>query len=142
MMFKDKGELRQWAKDMAKDLRRPCVILLDGDLGAGKTHLVRWLAEALGGSEVSSPTFAIHHEYQTPEGPIGHVDLYRIQSDQDLEATGFWDLLNDDQALLCVEWASRLPEEVWPKSWEKLFIHLIKGEGEERQLKWRRESPS
>jgi len=138
-----RSELQQWARQNVGLLKRPCVVLLQGNLGAGKTQLVRWFVEALGAADASSPTFAIHQEYQGNDGPIDHVDLYRVLSDADLEASGFWDLLSNEQGLLFVEWAERLPDEIWPAHWTQVYIQLEKVEGEEegRRVSWRISRP-
>lgn len=124
-------ESKAWAFEFAKEFKRPCVVLLDGDLGAGKTQVVRFFLEALKVKNVASPTFAIHHEYRSPDGAIDHVDLYRVKSDDDLEATGFWDLFTKSDGLVFVEWANRLPSDVWPQSWRRIQIDLKKVEGQE-----------
>lgn len=135
--FANKSELENWVISQAENLRRPAVILLDGGLGAGKTQTVRWFCAALGVKEAASPTFAIHHEYASPSGPVDHVDLYRIKDEQELENSGFWDLLKKSNALLFVEWAGRLPDDVWPVSWNILKIKLSNGLGQEaRILEW------
>lgn len=127
--FKDKDATEKWIKSLAKDLTRPCVLLLDGDLGAGKTQTVRWLVEALGGEQATSPTFAFHHAYSTPSGVVDHVDLYRLTGDSDLESTGFWDLLKNEKCFLIVEWASRLPTDVWPEPWRKITLRISRSAG-------------
>ncbi len=119
-------EAEKWAKDLALTFKRPCVVLLDGDLGAGKTQFVRWFVEALGGSEASSPTFAIHQTYRLKDASIDHLDLYRLEGVQDLESTGFWDLLKQDYPLIFVEWAGRLPSNVWPKHWQVVSLEIFK----------------
>ncbi|WP_434299877.1 tRNA (adenosine(37)-N6)-threonylcarbamoyltransferase complex ATPase subunit type 1 TsaE [Corallococcus exiguus] len=83
---------------------------LIGDLGAGKTHLVRGVAEGAGvaQSEVASPTFAIVYPY-TGRIPLYHADLYRLTDYDDLYATGFLDLVGGDHAML-VEWLDRIPQ--------------------------------
>lgn len=131
LSFKTRAELEDWATQQILLFERPCLVLLDGNLGAGKTQLVRWFCAALGSQETASPTFAIHHEYTTASGPVGHVDLYRVKSDADLEGSGFWDLLNDPNGLLFIEWADRLPTEVWPAAWTQVHIRLEKGDAEE-----------
>ncbi|MBX3021314.1 MAG: tRNA (adenosine(37)-N6)-threonylcarbamoyltransferase complex ATPase subunit type 1 TsaE [Bdellovibrionales bacterium] len=123
-----------WVKACAAELKRPSVVLLSGPLGAGKTQFVRWFLSEVGASEVASPTFAIHHEYGTAYGGVDHVDLYRVESDGDLEASGFWDLFAADQGLVFVEWADRLPEDVWPQSWQRLFLNLEKISEQGRRL--------
>ncbi|PTL77256.1 tRNA (adenosine(37)-N6)-threonylcarbamoyltransferase complex ATPase subunit type 1 TsaE [Vitiosangium sp. GDMCC 1.1324] len=83
---------------------------LVGDLGAGKTHLVRGVAEGAGvsRSEVASPTFAIVYPYRG-RVPLYHADLYRLSDYDELYATGFMDLVGSDGAVL-VEWLDRIPE--------------------------------
>jgi len=95
-------------------------------MGAGKTQIVRWFLTQLGVTEVASPTFAVHHQYASPGGPVDHVDLYRVESDEDLESTGFWDLIREPQTLVFVEWADRLPEDAWPLDQNIMRIHIQK----------------
>ncbi|MBL4818415.1 MAG: tRNA (adenosine(37)-N6)-threonylcarbamoyltransferase complex ATPase subunit type 1 TsaE [Deltaproteobacteria bacterium] len=102
-------ETEQIAKALAKHLNAPIKIALDGDLGAGKTCFMRGLAGYFGAeSEVSSPTYAIAHTYPT-QPPIHHLDLYRVQN-QDLEDLGVLSLVEDEQAIVCVEWSQNRPE--------------------------------
>lgn len=94
---------------------KPCVIAMTGDLGAGKTAFVRGLANGLGFTgEVSSPTFAIVHEYIGGRLPLYHFDMYRVSGWEDLYSTGFFDYL-ETKSVLAVEWseniASALPDE-------------------------------
>jgi tRNA threonylcarbamoyladenosine biosynthesis protein TsaE len=97
------------------------VVALVGDLGAGKTQLVRGACQGAGvpAGEVSSPTFAI---VATHRGrlPVHHADLYRVGDLDELYATGFLDLVGGDGAVL-VEWADRIPEAL---PGERLTIHL------------------
>ena len=133
--FSSRQAAQNWIHTFKAELTRPCVVLLSGDVGAGKTQFVRWFLEELGVPQVASPTFAIHHQYNHVAGPIDHIDLYRITGDADLEATGFWDLLDNMQALLFVEWADRLPREIWPKGWKQIDLNLRKvGMDEARSL--------
>ena len=135
-VLQTREDTRRWIKTFTHELKRPCVVLLSGTLGAGKTQLVRWFLEELGVNDSASPTFAIHHRYQANDGAADHVDLYRVQSDADLEASGFWDLFTQDDALVFVEWADRLPLNVWPKNWRKIEIALAKpSDSEVRELK-------
>ncbi|RKG79176.1 tRNA (adenosine(37)-N6)-threonylcarbamoyltransferase complex ATPase subunit type 1 TsaE [Corallococcus terminator] len=84
---------------------------LVGELGAGKTHLVRGVAEGAGvaKSEVASPTFAIVYPY---EGriPLYHADLYRLADYEELYATGFVDMVADNDRAMLVEWLDRIPQ--------------------------------
>ena len=84
------------------------VILLEGDLGSGKTVLVRGLARALGidPREIQSPTYTLIHEHQGPGGRLVHVDLYRLEADE-VAALGLDELLAGP-GIKAVEWAERL----------------------------------
>lgn len=97
------------------------VVALEGDLGAGKTQLVRGACEgaAVPPAEVSSPTFAIVATYRG-RLPVHHADLYRIGDEDELYGTGFGDLVGGEGALL-VEWADRIPSAL-PD--ERLVIRL------------------
>ncbi|MCE9673545.1 tRNA (adenosine(37)-N6)-threonylcarbamoyltransferase complex ATPase subunit type 1 TsaE [Myxococcus stipitatus] len=104
---------------------------LVGDLGAGKTHLVRGVAEGarVPRSEVASPTFAIVYPY-SGRIPLYHADLYRLTGYDDLYATGFMDLVGGEGAVL-VEWLDRVPEAA-PR--EYLRVTLSHAGGEARRL--------
>ena len=95
---------------LAGRLRSGDVVLLEGDLAAGKTTLVRGLVRTLGGDEndVSSPTFVLLQSYQCDPGPITtlhHVDLYRLgEKISDLREIGIEEVLSDPDAVIAVEW--------------------------------------
>jgi len=86
------------------------VLSLVGPLGAGKTAFVKGLAEGLGvdPAHVASPTFVIASEYEAPRCRLAHVDFYRVESEAELEAVGFLDLL-EPGTVVAVEWADRFP---------------------------------
>jgi tRNA threonylcarbamoyladenosine biosynthesis protein TsaE len=91
---------------------RGLVVSLIGPLGAGKTVFAKGLAAGLGVDEavVASPTFVIASEYRTRGGgKLAHVDLYRVESREELEAAGFSDLLGPGTVVV-VEWADRFPD--------------------------------
>lgn len=102
------------AQRLAADLRPGDCIALYGELGAGKTHFVRALVEALGGQgrDVSSPTFVLLHVYSTPKMTVYHLDAYRVGGAEDLAAIGFSELL-EQGGLVIVEWADRV-ESILP----------------------------
>jgi len=94
-------------------LRRHDVIALYGDLGVGKTTLVRGILRGLGfKGEVASPTFPIVQPYEELEVPVWHVDLYRIEDPAELEELAL-DEAREDAALL-IEWPERLGPSLWP----------------------------
>ena len=95
-------------------LRPPKLVVLRGDLGAGKTTLVRGMAAALGApaEDVSSPTFTLVHEYQVRPSAgravrFFHLDLYRLETERELEGIGIWEFADDANALVLVEWGDR-----------------------------------
>jgi tRNA threonylcarbamoyladenosine biosynthesis protein TsaE len=105
---KSQGETAAIARALAADLKPGAVLLLSGNLGAGKTAFVRGLAEGLGvdPSEVSSPTFTLVHEYRGGRLTLYHVDLYRLDraatDDLGLDELGVAD------GVLAIEWPDRL----------------------------------
>jgi tRNA threonylcarbamoyladenosine biosynthesis protein TsaE len=103
---------------------------LIGDLGAGKTHLVRGVAEGAGvaRSQVASPTFAIVYPYRG-RVPLYHADLYRIADYDELYATGFLDLVTNDAAFL-VEWLDKVPEAA-PREYLRLTLRPTGDEARE-----------
>lgn len=112
-------------------LRAGDVILLHGDLGAGKTTLARGMLRARGlAGEAPSPTFAIVQPYAPPEVdlPIAHVDLYRIEDESELIELGLDDYLYD--GALVIEWPDRLGSDGWPGA----LTLTITGDGDARIL--------
>ena len=102
-------ETREAAKQVAERLQTGDVILYSGEMGAGKTAFTKGLAEYFGTEEeVTSPTFALVHEYPG-RVPIFHFDLYRISGYDDLYAIGFFDYL-DRGGILAVEWSENIPD--------------------------------
>jgi tRNA threonylcarbamoyladenosine biosynthesis protein TsaE len=91
-------------------LRGGEVLALIGELGAGKTALVRGVVAGLGvpAASVTSPTFLLVHEYQG-RLPVIHIDLYRLQTAEEAESIGLSDYLTDDAAV-AIEWADRFPQ--------------------------------
>lgn len=106
---------------------------LEGELGAGKTQFVKGLARGLGvdDADVSSPTFAIVQSY-AGRITLHHADLYRLESEADLYATGFFDLLEHDSVAV-VEWISKFPD-VPPDDW--LLVQLAATAGDDREIRF------
>ena len=85
-----------FGRRLASELAPPLIVLLRGDLGAGKTTLVKGIAEGIEAAraeDVTSPTFTLIHEYRGPRVNLYHIDLYRIDSERELETLGLDDLL-------------------------------------------------
>lgn len=101
-------ETRALAIETAKKLKAGDVILYSGEMGAGKTAFTKGIAEYFGTEEeVTSPTFALVHEYPG-RVPIFHFDLYRISGLDDLYAVGFYDYL-DRGGIIAAEWSENVP---------------------------------
>ncbi len=90
-------------------LPTPRLVILRGDLGAGKTTLVRGIARSLGAPEddVTSPTFTLVHEYAGRTRKLYHLDLYRLDRDEDLLQLGMEEMEADPTALVLVEWGEK-----------------------------------
>jgi tRNA threonylcarbamoyladenosine biosynthesis protein TsaE len=100
-----------FGRSLAAELSPPLVVLLRGDLGAGKTTLVKGIAEGFGAAraeDVTSPTFTLVHEYRGPQTTLYHIDLYRVDTQRDLETLGLDDLLAPN-AILLIEWGEKFP---------------------------------
>jgi len=96
-------------RKLAPMLTPPKLVVLRGGLGAGKTTLVKGIAlglQAAPEEEVTSPTFTLVHEYQGPSATVYHIDLYRVDTQRELETLGLDDLMSDRSVLL-VEWGEK-----------------------------------
>ncbi|MEP6756486.1 MAG: tRNA (adenosine(37)-N6)-threonylcarbamoyltransferase complex ATPase subunit type 1 TsaE [Chthonomonadales bacterium] len=93
---------------LGQALRPGDVVLLTGDLGAGKTTFTQGIASGCGcADEITSPTFTLINEYSTAQGRFVHMDLYRLELQDEVAGLGFEDYLRDD-TILVVEWPDRL----------------------------------
>jgi tRNA threonylcarbamoyladenosine biosynthesis protein TsaE len=103
-------------REIGARLRTRVLVLLSGDLGAGKTTLTKGIVSGIGAAaedEVTSPTFTLVHRYDR-EGRVYHVDLYRISGAHDLETLGLEDVFSEN-AVVIVEWPDKLTFRVdWP----------------------------
>ncbi len=98
-----------FGRSLAHELMPPKLVLLRGDLGAGKTTLIKGIAEGFGAAEaedVTSPTFTLVHEYRGPKATVYHVDLYRVDTPRELETLGIDDLFGPRNVLL-IEWGDK-----------------------------------
>lgn len=116
-------ETEKFAEAFAKELLPGDVIAFEGGMGAGKTAFVRGLARGLGvHGEVSSPTFALVHEYPGST-PLFHFDMYRVVGMDDLYSTGFFDYLDRD-GILAVEWSENIKDAL-EHSAITIFIEIL-----------------
>jgi tRNA threonylcarbamoyladenosine biosynthesis protein TsaE len=120
-------------------LRAPRLVVLRGELGAGKTTLVRGMAAALGApaDEVSSPTFTLVQEYKGRTTRLFHLDLYRLETERELESVGLWEFADEPATLVMVEWGDRFRSVMERADGE---IAIEQGEAENERLllvRWR-----
>jgi tRNA threonylcarbamoyladenosine biosynthesis protein TsaE len=98
-----------FGRTLAELLAPPKLVLLRGDLGAGKTTLVKGIAaafEAAAEEDVTSPTFTLVHEYRGPRANLYHIDLYRVDTPRELETLGLDDL-RSERSVLLIEWGEK-----------------------------------
>lgn len=113
-VVRDEEEMEALGAALGAELPAGSVLALVGGLGAGKTRMVKGLARGAGyGGEVTSPTFALVHEYRGGRLPLFHLDLYRLKSADELLAIG-WDEFLDEGGIVIVEWADLFPELLPP----------------------------
>lgn len=109
------NETIAFGRELAKQLTPPKLVLLRGELGAGKTTMVKGIAEAFSAAEqedVTSPTFTLIHEYRGPEVTVYHVDLYRIETERELATLGIDELVRDEHSIVVIEWGEKFPRFV------------------------------
>jgi tRNA threonylcarbamoyladenosine biosynthesis protein TsaE len=119
---------------IAEMLTPPLVVVLRGEVGAGKTTLVKGIAAALGAAaedEVTSPTFTIVHEYEGKSVKLFHLDLYRLETEEQIAVLGLEEMAGYENALVLVEWGERFESVVKMAGGE---IYMEHGEGDERGL--------
>ena len=120
-------ETKAVAQKLADRITKPTVIAYFGGLGAGKTTFTRFFCEALGSrDEVTSPTFAMVHEYNG-RLPIYHFDMYRVDGYEGLYSTGYFDYL--DTGVLLIEWSENIEEDL-PRDYIRVEIEHGAQEGE------------
>ncbi len=128
------ADLAAWGERFGREAILPRVVALEGDLGAGKTTLARAICRGFGvAGEVTSPTFALVHEYDAPRGPVYHLDLYRLEGPRDLTNIG-WDEIMNERALVVVEWPERAGARLPPTAVRFQLAH-IPGDPDRRSLR-------
>jgi tRNA threonylcarbamoyladenosine biosynthesis protein TsaE len=124
-----------WGESLGARLAPPSVVRLAGDLGAGKTTLVRAICRGYGVRDaVTSPTFALVHEYVAGRSPVFHLDLYRIDGPHQLREIGWYDILSSP-ALVLVEWPERAGTEA-PDGAMSIRLAHVPGAPDIRRVSW------
>jgi tRNA threonylcarbamoyladenosine biosynthesis protein TsaE len=130
------AETTELGRKLAAEIKPGSVVLLRGELGAGKTTLVKGLAEgfhAAAAEAVTSPTFTLIHEYRGPEMTVYHIDLYRIDTQRELDTLAIDDLMDSNNVLL-IEWGEKFERFAKERDVEIALEH--RG-GDDRQVSFR-----
>jgi tRNA threonylcarbamoyladenosine biosynthesis protein TsaE len=127
------------AETIAEILRAPRVVVLRGELGAGKTTLVKgWVAALKAGTadDVTSPTFTLVHEYKGPKVMVYHLDLYRLDTERELATLGIEEMAAEPDAVVLVEWGEKFASVMERADAEVVMTQL---DGDERGIwvRWR-----
>jgi tRNA threonylcarbamoyladenosine biosynthesis protein TsaE len=126
-------ETTELGRQIAAELKPGSIVLLRGDLGAGKTTLVKGIAEAFQAAkadDVTSPTFTLIHEYRGPLVALFHIDLYRIDTQRELDTLALDDLMTP-QSILLIEWGEKFERFAKERDVEIAIEH---GGGDERSI--------
>ena len=124
-------ETFELGRALAAELRPGAVLALAGDLGAGKTHFTKGLAEGLGvEADVTSPTFTLVHEYPGGRLPLVHIDLYRLEEPGEVLGIGLDDYLYGE-GVTVIEWADKF-ETLMPE--EARWVRFRVLEGDDREI--------
>ncbi len=127
------AELEAWGERLGRVAQPPLIVTLTGELGTGKTTLVRAICRGYGVTdEVTSPTFALVHEYTGKQSKVYHLDLYRLRGPQELTNLG-WDDILADRALVLIEWPERAQGAV-PTAHVPIELEHIPGDSSRRLL--------
>ena len=121
------AETRALGEKLASRLKAGDVVVLEGELGAGKSELARGIARGLGVTEtVTSPSFTILNVYESGRCPLYHFDWYRLESEEELYELGMDEYLGGD-GIAVVEWAERCPDAV-PENVLRIRLEVTGGE--------------
>ena len=106
------SELREWGEELGRSSAPPLLITLTGELGVGKTTLAQAICRGYGVREdITSPTYALVHQYSSDRSPVFHIDLYRLDSRDQLTNLA-WDDILATRALVIVEWPERAEDRI------------------------------
>ncbi|MES2179529.1 MAG: tRNA (adenosine(37)-N6)-threonylcarbamoyltransferase complex ATPase subunit type 1 TsaE [Gemmatimonadota bacterium] len=126
-------ELREWGRKFGRAAHAPLLVTITGELGAGKTTLVQAICQGYGVAEdVTSPTFALVHEYAAPRSTVHHLDLYRLDRPDQLDALA-WDEIVSGPGVVLVEWPERAGDRV-PSGHVTLSLQHLPDDPERRLL--------
>ncbi len=133
LFLSDEKASQDWASKLAPHLSAPVILSFSGDIGTGKTTIIRAMLRALGVQcAIKSPTFSLVESYQCTQFTVHHFDLYRIHNEEELEYIGFRDFFSE-HCVCCIEWAEHAGQ-LLPKI-DIYFKLKIKQAGRELEIK-------
>lgn len=137
MFIKNRQAMKKEAVKLASSLKKGDLVILQGDLGAGKTQLVQWICSFFNVKEpVTSPSFALVQSYRGDIGKIYHMDFYRLERAEEIEDLDYETYLYPEDAISFIEWADRIKDYLPAHA---IYVDIKTLEGEERELEiWRK----
>ena len=125
------SELIDWGERFGRVAKPPLVVTISGEVGAGKTTLIQAICRGYGVTdEVTSPTYAVVHRYESPRSAVFHLDLYRLENPSEL-ANIAWDETMAEDALILVEWPERAGDRI-PRDHVPMSLQHLPGEADRR----------
>ncbi|GAB4129101.1 MAG: tRNA (adenosine(37)-N6)-threonylcarbamoyltransferase complex ATPase subunit type 1 TsaE [Raineya sp.] len=125
ILCKNKSQLTEIAKKIIETCKNNAVWVFEGEMGAGKTTLIKEICKVLGvKDEVQSPTFSIVNQYESSEKTIYHFDFYRLKSEQEAYDIGYEEYFYARNAYCFLEWASKIPN-LLPPNYAKIEIKVL-----------------
>lgn len=137
ILLADQFATKKLGSQLAQELTPNSVLLLSGNLGAGKTTLIQGLGEALGITEpIVSPTFTLINEYTEGRIPLYHIDLYRLPPEEikHLYLENYWEGIEVEPGITAIEWSELLPS--LPKKYLQINLEIDLELGRKATLKW------
>ncbi|MFH1186745.1 MAG: tRNA (adenosine(37)-N6)-threonylcarbamoyltransferase complex ATPase subunit type 1 TsaE [Candidatus Levyibacteriota bacterium] len=127
IITKNKNETQKLGKDLAKEIKKGVVLALYGELGSGKTTFVQGFAKGLRiKNRIISPTFIILRKYKLKKRNFFHIDLYRIQTGDDINSLGIEEIFTNKENIIAIEWAEKL-EKLLPCKRIDIFFKDLGG---------------
>lgn len=122
-MILQTNDMKMMVQAIRQRLKPKTLIGLSGSMGAGKTTFVSGLLQNQSAA-VASPTYALYHSYEALGLTIYHVDLFRLESPEEIDSAGYWDLFAESNVAILTEWIERLNPEELPLDWTKYFLKI------------------
>lgn len=128
-------EYHEFVAEIIKEINLKSIVLLKGPMAAGKSEFVKVAVEKWHHQKkAASPTFALHHRYEG-HPRIEHWDLYRIDKEEELENTGFWEQFSDSKSIVFIEWPEKVDLNFFPLDWTQISIEIfVDPISEEREI--------